>query len=42
MGETAILTGRQAVLVEQDEEFFIKGSERIKNVNKKNSDELFE
>lgn len=32
MGETALLTNRQAVLVEQDEEFFAKGSARIISV----------
>jgi site-specific DNA-methyltransferase (adenine-specific) len=32
MGETALLTNRQAVLVEQDLEFFAKGSARIISV----------
>ena len=32
MGETAIVTGRQAVLVERDDEFFVKGSARIQSL----------
>jgi site-specific DNA-methyltransferase (adenine-specific) len=29
MGETALLTNRQAILVEQDADFFAKGSARV-------------
>jgi hypothetical protein len=29
MGETALLTYRQAILVEQDADFFAKGSARV-------------
>lgn len=32
MGETALLTNRQAILIEQDQEFFAKGSARIISV----------
>jgi DNA modification methylase len=35
MGETALLTGRQAVLVEQEEDFFAKGSARIISIASK-------
>jgi DNA modification methylase len=36
MGETAIATGRRAVLVEKDKEFFDKGSARIKKIMEAN------
>lgn len=32
MGEAAVLTGRQAVLVERDDEFFDKGAIRVKSI----------
>lgn len=41
-GEAAILTGREAVLVEQDEEFFFKGSKRIQALVSKDSNALFD
>lgn len=41
-GEAAILTGREAVLVEQDEEFFVKGSKRIQALASKDSNALFD
>jgi DNA modification methylase len=41
MGETAILTGRQAVLVEQDSEFFAKGSARIIAVASQQESRIF-
>jgi len=41
MGETAILSNRRAVLVEQDKEFFEKGSIRIQTVLQIVSENLF-
>lgn len=32
MGEAAVLTGRRAILVERDDEFFHKGANRVKNL----------
>lgn len=41
MGEAAMLTGRQAILVEQDEEFFEKGSARLNALALQKSTTLF-
>lgn len=40
MGETAILTGRQAVLVERDMDFFKRGSDRINRLATKAAEQL--
>ena len=42
MGEAAIATGRKAILVERDEEFFEKGSTRLKAFVLKNAQPLFD
>lgn len=40
-GETAFLNGRQAVLVERDSEFYVKGSERILRITEAAKNKLF-
>ena len=42
MGEAALLTNRQALLVEQDQEFFARGSARIISVASQNENQLSE
>ena len=41
-GETALLTNRKAILVEKDEEFFKKGTDRLKKIEKNKQNNLFD
>lgn len=41
LGEAAILSGRKAILVEQDLEFFTKGADRLRGLIKKDDETLF-
>ena len=41
LGEAALLTGRQVILVERDEEFYVSGAKRLRNIVEKMESQLF-
>jgi DNA modification methylase len=42
LGEAAVISKRSAILVERDEEFYIKGSKRIETLLSSQAQSLFE
>jgi DNA modification methylase len=41
LGEAALLTGRRVILVERDEEFYVSGAKRLRNIVEKMEAQLF-
>jgi DNA modification methylase len=41
LGEAALLSGRQVILVERDEEFYVSGAKRLRNIVEKMEAQLF-